>query len=72
MVGLEPTKAVRPGDLQSPAIATMRHAQIGTPSGIRTRNTQILSLLTLPIGLWERIWYCTRESNPELNLRRVV
>ena len=33
MVGLEPTKAVRPGDLQSPAIATMRHAQIGTPSG---------------------------------------
>lgn len=31
MVGLAPTEAVRPGDLQSPAIAAMRHTQIGPP-----------------------------------------
>lgn len=27
----------------------------GTPSGIRTRTEQILSLLTLPVGLWEQM-----------------
>jgi hypothetical protein len=30
MVGLAPTEAVKPGDLQSPAIAAMRHTQGGS------------------------------------------
>lgn len=36
MVGLAPTETVRPGVLQTPAIAAMRHAQIGAPTMNRT------------------------------------
>ena len=43
MVGLAPTEAVRPGDLQSPAIAAMRHTQIGPPEWTRTTILRLSS-----------------------------
>lgn len=43
-VGLAPTKAFRPGDLQSPAIATMRYSQKnGSRGGFRTPNPAVNS-----------------------------
>ena len=57
MEGLEPSMAVRPGDLQSPAIAAMRHTQIKLANvslseyrglrsaGHRTGNYSIITVL---------------------------
>ena len=58
MVGLAPTEAVRPGDLQSPAIAAMRHTQIGPPEWTRTTILRLSSAgttLSYRRGRLERI-----------------
>ena len=44
-------------------ILPLNYIRVGATGGIRTHTLQILSLLTLPVGLQSR-WYEWWDSNP--------